>query len=156
MINRLLAVLVVLACVTKLAACGGSDTSEQQAATPEFEVHRYTTRARVEALADLNAQRPQVSAFHEPIPEFVGPKRELGMPAMIMPFPFHETDRSKWPDVSEMEVGQKVNMTFEVLFNPETELPAAYYLTSWEPLPDDTQLTFGNEADAGAEDAGTP
>lgn len=147
--SRLLLALLVL-CGVSLGACGGSNTNEEQSATPEFEVHRYTTRAEVTVLPDLNAERPQVSAFHEPIPEFVGPKRELGMPAMIMPFPFHETDRSKWPDVTGMEVGQKVNMTFEVLFNPETELPAAYYLTSWEPLPADTELTFGKD------DAETP
>lgn len=100
-------------------------------------VHTYTVRAQVEQLPDPADARREFMARHERIPEFKGPNGELGMNAMVMPFPIA-------PDVSlsGLKVGDKVEITFGVDFDTVLNRPKKYAITAWKPLPPETVLDF--------------
>ena len=92
----------------------------------------YFTRALVVALP---ADGQELELKHEAIPTFLSIKGEMiGMQAMQMPFPLGEG-----VSIEGIEVGDKVEFTFEVDWDP------GYYIVSISALPDETELDFSKK-----------
>lgn len=129
--RRLLAPLAVLCLVA--AACAGSAPEVTETAG---DVHVYEIRGQVTALPDPADPLSNLRVRHEAIPHFVSIDGQVvGMDSMNMPFPV-----AAGLDLSEIAVGDKVRMTFEVEW--EGEIP--YQATKMEKLPADAVLDFGN------------
>jgi hypothetical protein len=86
---------------------------------------------------------------HEAIPEFVRPDGTLGMDTMTMAFwppagvPLEEA-RVQELDLSGIEIGDKISLTFEVVQDAETGSMKGYYATKVEKLPSETELDFSH------------
>jgi Cu/Ag efflux protein CusF len=123
-------------------ACGGDEPSAggDKAA--------YTVRGEVEQLPNPEVEGSDLMVRHEPIPDFENSKGEVvGMNAMTMPFPLAG-------DVSleGIAVGDKVELTFEVQFEPST----SFVTTEVTKLPPDTELDFtGGASDHEGHDHGS-
>lgn len=132
--NRMSSVFVLsFSLLAALAAAGCSPASEE--AEPENEPDQvYTVRAEVVGLPQGTGDAGQVRVRHEAIPDFTDAQGEVvGMASMTMPFPVAED-----VDLDEIEVGDKVEMTFEVRWDGGGPLR----VVELEKLPDDTALDF--------------
>lgn len=133
-------VLRVLAVAMSVPVAGGvlAGCKKKEAPAPTtVVVHTYTVRAQVEQLPDPNDIRKEFMARHEKIPEFKGPGGEIGMNAMVMPFPIAEG-----VSLEGLKVGDKLEVTFAVDFDTVLNRPRKYAITSWKPLPAETALDF--------------
>lgn len=130
-----------------LLVVSGCSKSEPAPATPTTEntVHVYTVRGEVDSLESATTD---FRVRHEAIPEFIGAEGTVvGMGPMIMAFwPPQgvglEKARVKELDLAGIEPGTKVELTFEVLHDPETGAIRGYYATSVKALPAETALDF--------------
>ncbi len=129
-----------LAAAAMLGAAGLSACAEKPQApgAPVYAKHTYTVRAQVVALPDPANPAAEFQVHHEPIPHFNAGGGNLGMNAMIMPFPVAEG-----LSLSALRAGQKITLTFEVDFDEARDSIVTYRATKVEPLPDDTALDFG-------------
>jgi hypothetical protein len=100
----------------------------------------YAVRAEILSLPDgMN----DLQAKHEAIPEFVTQKTNddgspvLGMNVMAMPFPADEGY-----DLSDLAVGDKAMLYFEVEYDAEGMFARQHRLVRHEKLPADTALNF--------------
>jgi hypothetical protein len=142
----------IVSCAT--LALPGCAESEPAPPTPETQntIHVYTVRGEVDALESATTD---FSVRHEAIPEFIGPEGTVvGMGPMIMAF---------WPPqglsldqarvqtlaLTGIEPGDKVELTFEVLHDPQTHAIRGYYATSVRELAPETELDFSPLEKAG-------
>ena len=127
-----------------LSACAKSDDAPETP-TSQYTTHVYTVRGEIDALPTATTD---LRVHHEAIPEFIGPKGTVvGMGPMIMAF---------WPpqglaldeariqslDLAGLAPGDTVELTFEVLHDPETHAIKGYYATSIRALASGTELDF--------------
>ncbi|GAB4547921.1 MAG: hypothetical protein Tsb0013_08110 [Phycisphaerales bacterium] len=145
---------ILVACLLPVVGC-----KEQQAPTGTdaqtagVVLRQYSVRAEVTDVSTDGDGR--LLAHHEAIPDFDGGPMGAGMNVMTMPFwppvvgnPAGADDAripDTLPGLSDLAVGDKVMLTFEVQHPEEGAAPAAYYATSIEPLPDDTALDFDTQ-----------
>lgn len=111
----------------------------EKAAEPEktTTVHSYTVRAQVASVPVAGDPRTEFSARHESIPEFKGPGDEVGMSAMTMPFPLKDG-----VTLDGIAVGDKVEITFEVIYDLQKKTPVDWEAVSVKELPAETVLDF--------------
>lgn len=139
------AFLAVAALVLGLAACRGDDPGGE-AAPADPPDQTYTVRGEVAGLPQEGEATRQLRVHHESVPGFVGFEGEVvGMASMTMPFPLADS-----VDLAGVEVGDKVEMTFEVRWEgspPLTvvalrELPAGTVLDfeTGEPMPGEAEV----------------
>ena len=145
-LKALFSVVSVLALFLGFAACGGGEpapSADTEMATEDSTASdkmAYTVRGEVTQLPDPSVEGSELMVRHEPIPDFKNAKGEVvGMDTMTMPFPVSE-------DVSldGIAVGDKVELTFEVQFQPAT----SFVTTEVAKLPLDTELDFAGGAHA--------
>lgn len=110
---------------------------QKPANAPTTELHTYTVRAEVRSLPVPNDPRTEFTAKHEAIPEYMGPKGVLGMGPMVMPFPLKDG-----VSLEGIDVGDKVDLTFEVVYNVAEQMPTDYHTIRVVELPADTVLDF--------------
>ena len=141
-----IALAATLLCIgaLSLSACSRSEAPEG----PRLIFHEYTVRGEVVQPVDAE-DGDGLRVRHEAIPEYVGPGGRLGMNVMVMPF---------WPPVgstpddldrnaiearlSELQPGDKVEITFRVWLEDETFRPRGYWATGATVLPEDTVLDW--------------
>jgi len=130
-----------------LLLCAGVGCAEgpPEPEGPKPHVAEYTVRARVEALPDPERPAAEFLAHHEPIPSFraTWPDGPLGMDSMVMPFP-----PAEGVSLADIEQGDVVEITFAVTYDGDTGAVDNYEMIRIEPLPPDTELTFGTVEDA--------
>jgi len=129
-----IASLAVLAAIA-LAGC----KQKQPAAKPTTEIHTYTTRGQVAQLPVAGDDRTDFMVRHEAIPEFRGPQGERGMDTMVMPFPIREEPAVSLEGIAP---GDKVQITFDVVFDLVKDQPVDWYTVKLEKLATDTELDF--------------
>lgn len=118
---------------------------------PTEHVAEYEVRGRVEEMPSPDSPAAEFKVHHEPIPSFraTWPDGNLGMNSMIMPFPVAEG-----LSLTGIEVGDIVELTFEVRYDAETGALKDYEVTDIATLPADTELNFGTVSGRGrAEDS---
>ncbi len=142
---------VALSAALLLAGCDQSASNDEggSAATPgnsarpnamAVEIDHYEgTRGRITALpVEGSPTERDLRIHHENMPEFKNKNGNLGMNAMIMPFPLGEG-----VSLEGLSVGQPVEFDWEV--NWEGSPP--YYVVAIRPLPEDTVLDFEKPAE---------
>lgn len=124
------------------AGCGGGGDSDESDAR-EWDLNVYTVRGEVRSLPSAT---DDLRIRHEAIPEYEVGDGTRGMDTMTMPF---------WPpqgmrleearvtelDLSGIEVGDKVSVTFEVVFREDGTL-WGFYATRVEALDASVELDF--------------
>ncbi len=100
-------------------------------------VHSYTVRGQVVTVPVAGDPRTEFSARHEAIPEFKGPGGEMGMNTMTMPFPLKDGLA-----LDGIAVGDKVEITFEVIYDLAKLSPVDWAAVSVKELPAETALNF--------------
>lgn len=136
-----LAAAIVVACDSKPAEKAPPAPAPSPAQTPDpatIEVETYTLRGQIEELPDAKDPRLDLVIRHEAIPNFRGPNEERGMDSMSMPFPV-----KKGVKLDGLNVGDKVEFTFELLYNVKSKSPQDYAVMAIHKLPAETVLTFG-------------
>lgn len=133
-LRSLLRSAILLALAAALPACKPSPPPEPPTT---IVMHTYTVRGQVEQLPDPADARKEFVVRHEEIPEFKGPDGQVGMKAMVMPFPLGEGFST-----GGLAVGTKIELTFTVRFDTATNRPKAYHADSWKPLDPATELDF--------------
>jgi hypothetical protein len=131
---------LALSMLVPLATTGCKPSKPPEAATTIVK-HTYTVRGEVQQLPDPTDARKEFLVRHEEIPEFKGPQGQLGMKAMVMPFPLGEGFKA-----DGLSVGQKITLKFTVEFDTATDRPKRYYADSWTPLDASTTLDFSDRA----------
>lgn len=101
---------------------------------------RYTVRGRIVQLPEPGRPASQLMVHHEPLPSYMSGGEVVGMGAMHMPFPVKDG-----VSLDGFEVGQAIRLTFEVRYDPETQLPAMTQAIQLEPLPEDVRLSIDVE-----------
>ncbi len=129
--------IAALAGAAALALAGCKD--KQPAAKPTTEVHTYTTRGQVAQIPVAGDDRTEFLVRHEAIPEFRGPQGERGMDTMVMPFPIRDEPAVSLDGVAP---GDKVQITFDVVFDLVKDQPVDWYTVKLEKLAADTPLDF--------------
>lgn len=134
-LRRTTLTLCIIAAAIATAAC----KKQQPAAKPTTEIHTYTTRGQVAQLPVAGDDRTDFMVRHEAIPEFRGPQGERGMDTMVMPFPIRDE-----PAISldGLAPGDKVQITFDVVFDLVKDQPVDWYAVKVEKLAADTALDF--------------
>lgn len=129
-----------------LSACSRQGTSSSE--EPRLIFHEYTVRGEVVQPVDA-ADGEGLRIRHEAIPEYVRAGGSLGMDVMVMPFwpPLGDTpedlDRQAIEaELSELQRGDKVEITFRVWLVDETFQPRGYWATTATVLPEDTVLDW--------------
>lgn len=132
----LVGVLVAVSCAsgaTLLTGCGPSESADTASAFDAEPTYSYTVRGTV---VSLPGPTQELQVHHEHIPEFVNPRTgEInqnndgtpGMREMVMPMP-----PRPGLDVSTLEVGQEVMITFGVWTGLDTPSGFAHRLTGYE------------------------
>lgn len=124
---------VLLSLGLTAAGCGGAEPEPEAEAEPPDQT--YTLRGEVVGLPQEREEPRQLRVHHEALPEFVGFEGEVvGMASMTMPFPLADP-----VDLEGIEVGDKVEMTFEVRWEGSPPLR----VVELRELPADTELRFG-------------
>lgn len=100
-------------------------------------IHSYTVRGEVAALPDAADIRTEFRVRHESIPEFKGGGGEVGMSTMTMPFPL-----KNGLSLEGIAIGDKVELTFDVIFDVKKDSPVDWYAVSVKELPPETVLDF--------------
>jgi hypothetical protein len=131
---------LALSMLVPLATTGCKPSKPPEAATTIVK-HTYTVRGEVQQLPDPADARKEFMVRHEEIPEFKGPQGQLGMKAMVMPFPLGEGFKA-----DGLSMGQKITLTFTVEFDTATDRPKRYYADSWTPLDPATALDFSDRS----------
>lgn len=126
-----LRVIGLAVCVVLFGGC-----REKKAEKPTV-VHSYTVRGQVVTVPVAGDPRTEFSARHEAIPEFKGPGGELGMNTMVMPFPLKDG-----VSLDGIEVGDKVEITFEVIYDTAKQTPVDWDAVGVKELPAETELNF--------------
>lgn len=131
------ATVALLGAMVMLGGC----KEKQPKPAPTTEIHSYTVRGEVTQLPVAGDDRTEFMVRHEAIPEFKGPQGERGMDTMTMPFPI----RAEHPvSLDEVSKGDKVEVTFEVVFDLVKNSPVDWYTVKVEELPADTALDFSS------------
>ncbi|MEM7630086.1 MAG: hypothetical protein AAF356_11830 [Planctomycetota bacterium] len=131
-----------------LPACGNAEPEAPSpfAAEPEY---TYTVRGTV---VTLPGPTSDLSVHHEPIPDFVDPRTgevfvnpddTLGMKAMVMPMP-----PRPGLDISTLNVGDEVMITFGVWTGLDTPAGFAHRMTGYERIEGGAQGERAPEPDA--------
>ncbi len=137
---RITAIAAAAVCfAAALPAC--KDSNPPEAVNTSIVKHTYVVRGEVQQLPDPADARKEFLVRHEEIPEFKGPQGQVGMKAMVMPFPLGEGFK-----VEGLSVGQKVTLTFTVEFDTAKDSPKRYYADSWVALDPGTVLDFTDRA----------
>lgn len=121
-----------------VAGCGGS---EPAATAPAGEVVRYTTRGQIVALPSPDSPAAELQIRHEPVPDFRSGGKVVGMRSMTMPFPIGEG-----VSLDGLEAGDKVEMTFETVYSPDTGMVESFRIVALVELPAETELVFEEQA----------
>lgn len=144
--SRRAALALALAALPFVAGCGGAseDAADEQPDQSARDIDRYQTRGVV---VQLPSETNDLQIRHEAVPEFRGPGGELGMNVMTMPFwppQGVEPDPERVADFSleGVEPGDKVLVTWEVVYDTDAMRPLGFYATAIEELPADTELDF--------------
>ena len=98
---------------------------------------QYVVRGQVVRLPSIADPTAEFVVRHEAIPHYRASGAKLGMNTMAMPFPV-ATDLS----LAGINVGDKIELTFEVQFDTENDRPVSYQATAITPLPASTELDF--------------
>ncbi|MEO1235908.1 MAG: copper-binding protein [Planctomycetota bacterium] len=110
------------------------DASEGPA-PPSADAEVYHVRGVVAQVPRGDGGPSEFQVRHEEIPDFKDQDgQEVGMPIMTMPFPV-----ARGLDISELQVGDKVEVTFVVEWNADDPWQA----TAVQTLPADTELSLG-------------
>lgn len=144
-----LSLAALLAIGASLPGCSGAESESDEAEVGH--TAEYVVRGRVTQLPSPDSPAAEFQVHHEPIPNFraTWPDGALGMNSMIMPFPLGEG-----VSLDEIEVGDVVELTFEVDYAPETGAVQTYRVVEVSELPSETELIFGRaREDAASEDA---
>ena len=135
LIRIVFAVAAALSLALSAAGC-----ARKQEPTPTVRRVEYTVRAEIKRLPGADEPAPELQARHEAIPSFVEKLGDppTGMRAMTMPFPI-----GPGLDLSGLQVGDKVDLTFEVDYSLDTGLVTEWRATAIKPLAPETELQFG-------------
>lgn len=133
--TRLIGLRLVLSALLPMALVG-CFRAEEPAQVIVDETHvgwgEYYSRAEVVALP---VDGGGITLRHEAIPTFLSIKGEMvGMQPMQMPFPLGEG-----VSIEGIEVGDKVEFTFEVDWDP------GFFIVSISALPEETELDFSKK-----------
>lgn len=120
-----------------LFALPGCGSPAPPSAEAEAHIIAYTVRGRISQLPVVGRPASELMIHHEPIPSFLNGGKVVGMSSMTMPFP-----PSEGLSLEGLRLGQAVEMTFEVTYDPENETPRNIQATKLTPLPDETILVF--------------
>ena len=133
---------VAVVCALSLGSCSRSSTDSDDEAMVRRVV--YDVRGRVVTLPTPGNPASEFRVHHEPIPDFRDNFHSppVGMNAMVMPFP-----PAPGLDLSEIEVGRVVLVTFEVDHEADTGELTGWRAIRVRPLPDDTELDLGRAGD---------
>lgn len=103
---------------------------------------RYTVRGEIAALPVANDPTSDFRVHHEAIPSFRAswPDGPLGMKSMTMPFPVAEG-----LSLDGLKVGEAIELTFAVDYDPKTGKVSSFRATAVKPLPAGTMLDFGGK-----------
>lgn len=107
---------------------------------PEQNIALYTLRGRIEQLPASDQPAAQLVVHHEPLPSFRSGGKVIGMRSMRMPFPV----ASNVP-LDGFRVGQPIEMTLEVEYDPDNQTPTGIQVTKMVALAEGTQLIFEDE-----------
>jgi Cu/Ag efflux protein CusF len=119
--------------VAFLGACRKQSSEPEKTTT----VHSYTVRGQVASVPVAGDPRTEFQVRHEAIPEFKGPGDEVGMDTMTMPFPLRDG-----VSLEGIAVGDKVEVTFEVIYDLVKKSPVDWDAVSVKELPAETALDF--------------
>lgn len=125
-----------------LAGCGSGASDPSP---PDKHLVEYTVRGRIVQLPAPDRPASQLIVHHEPLPSYMSGGEVVGMGEMQMPFPLKEG-----LTLDEYEIGQAVTLTFEVRYDPETQIPIMVQASRLEPLPAETILVFETDGAAPA------
>lgn len=124
----------MLCALAALPGCGGSAPEE----APETKnIVEYTVRGRVIAIPQPDRPASEFVVHHEPLPSYMSGGEVVGMPAMHMPFPL-----GKGVSLADIQPGDPVTITFDVVYHPETGIPVDMFVTRIVELPGDTPLNL--------------
>jgi len=135
---RSLLVAILLAALSFAPGCGDGDADRDLGVA----VDTYTVRGIVVSLPDQQNPASDLMVHHEAIPEFRGQNGTRGMNEMTMPFPVGEG-----LDLSGVQAGQKVRLTFTVDYDEKGQRLLTYRATAVEPLPEGTELDLESETE---------
>lgn len=119
-----------------LAGCKDQESPETSGAD-QGEVVRYTVRGQIAQLPEASDPKAEFRVRHEAIPEYKRTDGTLGMNTMTMPFPLGDG-----VSLDGMQVGDIVELTFEVEYDPGFIKLRRYYTIKIEELPAETELDF--------------
>ena len=118
--------------LVSVAAIAGCSRSSEATDGPPARVDTYTVRGLVVALPDPDRPGSELWVRHEAIPEYRDHEgKVIGMAEMKMPFPVADG-----VSLDGIHVGDKIEMTFEVTWEPRTNLR----ITAIRKLPPDAEL----------------
>lgn len=142
-VSALAAILIAAPCAILLPGCSDSEEPDTQTTAPapdeseSIRTDQYVVRGEVVRLPSAAEPAAEFMVRHEAIPHYRASGSKLGMNTMTMPFPVG-------PDLSleGVQVGDKIELTFEVRFDTEKDRPIAYHATEVLKLPPETVLDF--------------
>lgn len=134
-----LLVLLTMAVLALVPGCRNAEPTDSD----QIRRDTYVVRGILTQLPEPKAEKPRIQVRHEAIPEFRGPGGKLGMNQMNMYFPLGED-----ADISGLNPGDVVELTFVVRFDIEADSPIGYHVTTIEALPPDTELDFNPRPDS--------
>lgn len=125
--------------VIALAAVGCGSRSPKSEA-PDENLVEYSVRGRIVQLPAPDRPASQLIVHHEPLPSYMSGGEVVGMGEMHMPFPIKDG-----VSLDEFEVGDAITLTFEVRYDPETQIPVMIQATRLRALPEGTLLVFESD-----------
>ncbi len=136
-----------------LPACGGEEAEEASGEAVEARTAVYETRGIVQSLPAEGEPASEFRVRHEAIPDFrpTWTSDDLGMNAMVMPFPPREG-----VSIESLSIGDIVRLRFEVRYDAATGQITGYEATEITKLPPETELEFGASRGEGSEGGAAP
>jgi len=136
-IRAIFAGVAVASCASLAIVPGCKKAESPAAAASSIQKDTYTVRGLVVQLPDPSNPAAEFNVRHEAIPNFRQQDGKLGMDVMDMPFPL-----APGVDLSNLKIGDKVELTFEVELDLNENKFIRYQATAISVLPPETVLDF--------------
>lgn len=138
---------LVILCAALVAFAGGCGSRSPEEPAPDENLVEYTVRGRIAQLPAPDRPASQLIVHHEPIPSYMSGGEIVGMGEMHMPFPVKDG-----VSLEGFNIGDAISLTFEVRYDPETQIPVMIQATRLERLPEGTQLIFESDDDSSVQE----